>query len=410
MERRDDDRLCGFGVGPGTPVISGPMNVLIVVPWDQTFGGVAGVVNNLARQLIGAGHDVSFFSGKTSSFLLQRGKTQVGFPQFRLLCLVPFVGNISWRGSLAGLVMFPFVLLQLLWLIRRERINLINIHYPTSQLFFSLCRLLSRVKLVTSVHGADIFPGGKPREAYPRRLRFLFNRSDAIVANSEAFREDFLALFPELRGKTTFIHNGVDWDELHPEDLSLAPQRVPYVLCVAAHNEKKALDVLLQAFAKVVRSDDEVQLVLVGDGPLRAELEKLATDQQIGERVIFAGALERPEVVKRLHGCRVFVLPSRSEPFGIAIVEAMACGKPVVGSRTGGIPEIIEDGREGLLVEPDDPDALAGAIQRLLGDAGLRADLGSHGREKVLNRFLWEHTGSAYERLFSDPTAARAKG
>ena len=386
------------------------MNVLIVAPWDQAFGGVAGVVNNLARQLVAAGHGVSFFSGKTSSWVLRRGETQLGFPQFRLLCLVPFAGSISWRGSLAGLVLFPFVLLQLLWLIRRERIDVINIHYPTSQLFFSLCRLVTRVRLITSVHGADIFPGGKPRDAYARRLRFLFARSDAIVANSQAFREDFLSLFPELRDKTTFIHNGVDWDELHPGDLPLEPHRVPYVLCVAAHNQKKALDVLLQSFAVVARSDDAVRLMLVGDGPLRADLEKLSTDLQLGERVIFAGALERAEVVKRLHGCQVFVLPSRSEPFGIAIVEAMACGKPVVGSRTGGIPEIIEDGREGLLVEPDDPDALAGAIQRLLGDAGLRADLGSHGREKVLNRFLWEHTGSAYERLFSDPTAARAKG
>lgn len=376
------------------------MNVLIVAPWDQTFGGVAAVVNNLARQLVAAGHGVSFFSGKTSSFVLRRGGTRLGFPQFRLLCLVPFVGNISWRGSLAGIVMFPFVLLQLLWLIRRERIDVINIHYPTSQLFFSLCRLLSSVKLVTSVHGADIFPGGEQRGRYSRRLLFLLNRSDAIVANSAAFRDGFLQVFPRLRDKTTFIYNGVDWDELHPEDLPPQSFRAPYVLCVAAHNEKKALDVVLQAFSAVARSDDEVQLMLVGDGPLRGDLETLAEDLQLGERVIFAGALERSEVVKRLHGCTVFVLASRSEPFGIAIVEGMACGKPVVGSRTGGIPEIIENGRDGLLVEPDSPNALAVAIKRLLNDGRLRAELGLRASKKIRGEFLWEHTGTAYLRLF----------
>lgn len=376
------------------------MNVLIVAPWDQTFGGVAGVVNNLARQLVAAGHGVSFLSGKTSSFVLRRGRTRLGFPQFRLLFLVPFAGSISWRGSLAGLVMFPFVLLQLLWLIRRERIDVINVHFPTSQLFIALCRLLAPIRLVTSVHGADIFPKGKRRESYSRRLRFLLDRSDVIVANSEAFREDFLEVFPHLRGKTTFIHNGVDWAELHPPDLVPEPQASPYVLCVAAHNEKKALDVLLQAFAKVTPSDDYIQLMLVGDGPLRSDHERLAADLQLSQRVIFAGALERREVVKRLHGCTVFVLPSRSEPFGIAIVEGMACGKAVVGSRTGGIPEIVEDGRDGLLVEPDDPEALAAAIQKLLADAPLRVELGSRGLAKVRDKFLWEHTGAAYERLF----------
>jgi L-malate glycosyltransferase len=379
------------------------MNILIVAPWDEAFGGVAGVVNNLARQLVAAGHGVSFLSGNTSSFVLRRGKTRLGFPQFRLLFLVPFAGSISWRGSLAGLVMFPFVLLQLLWLIRRERIDVINVHYPTSQLFIALCRLLAPIRLVTSVHGADIFPEGRQRESYSRRLRFLLDRSDVIVANSEAFKEDFLEVFPHLRDKTTFVHNGVDWAELHPPDLVPEPQASPYVLCVAAHNEKKALDVLLQAFATVARHDHESKLMLVGDGPLRADLEQLAAELQLGERVIFTGALDRHEVVKRLHGCAVSVLPSRSEPFGIAIVEAMACGKAVVGSRTGGIPEIIEDGRDGLLVDPDDPDALAGAIQRLLSDATLRGELGSRASAKVRAQFLWEHTGAAYLRLFEAP-------
>jgi glycosyltransferase involved in cell wall biosynthesis len=378
------------------------MNVLIVVPWDQTFGGVAGVVNNLARQLVAAGHRVTFFHANTSSVLLTRGSTKVGFPQIRMLCLFPSGRDLSWRGLLASLVLFPSTLVQLLWMLRRERIDVVNVHYPGSQAFFALCRLLTPIKLVTSVHGADIFPNGVARDHYSWARRLLLNRSDVIVANSVSFREDFLGVFPHFRDKTTFIHNGVDWEELHPPTIPTPPDIGPYVLCVAAHNQKKALEVLLQAFAKVARKNAAYKLMLVGDGPLRADLEKLAVDLQLNERVIFAGQLERREVVIRLHGCTVFVLPSRSEPFGIAIAEAMACGKPVVGSRVGGIPEIVDDGQDGLLVEPDNPAALAEAIRRLASDESLRKKLGSQAVAKIRDRFLWEHTGAAYQRLFSE--------
>jgi glycosyltransferase involved in cell wall biosynthesis len=378
------------------------MNVLILVPWDQTFGGVAAVVNNLTRQLVARGHKVSFFSGQTERDLLARGKTKLGFTQFRMRLLLPFTGNISLLGSLAGLALFPLSLAQLLWLIRRERIDIINIHYPGggSNAYFALIRRLARVKLVTSVHGADIFPGGQARDRYPWPLRFLLMQSDLIVANSEAFRQDFLEVFPRFRNKTAFIHNGIDWNEIHPVGRPVPTRDRAYILCVAAHNVKKAIDVLLKAFSRVAGTFPDVQLILVGDGPLRGELEQLASELQLHDRVVFAGAKDRAEVVEMLHGCRIFALPSRSEPFGIAVVEAMACGKPVIGTRTGGIPEIIDDGEDGLLVEPDNPDQLAEAILRLLSDASLRERMSARGPSKVRSKFLWEHTASSYERVF----------
>ena len=229
------------------------------------------------------------------------------------------------------------------------------------------------------------------------------------MANSGAFREDFLRLFPDHQEKTVFIHNGVDLAELNPADRSALKEPAPYVLCIAAHNEKKGLDVLLRAFARIAKVQRQLKLVLVGDGPLREELEVLAGALQLNSQVNFAGSQERGKVADLLHGCEVFVLPSRSEPFGIAIIEAMACGKPVVATRTGGIPEIIEHGQDGLLVEPDNPGELADAIQSLLNNPKLGAALGAKGRIKVGERFLWENTGSAYERLYravSDPGAA----
>jgi glycosyltransferase involved in cell wall biosynthesis len=157
---------------------------------------------------------------------------------------------------------------------------------------------------------------------------------------------------------------------------------------------------LLHAFSRIASAFPDVQLMLVGDGPLRADLEQLASELQLRDRVVFAGAKDRADVVEMLHGCSIFALPSRSEPFGIAVVEAMACGKPVIGTRTGGIPEIIDDGEDGLLVEPDNPDQLAEAILRLLSDASLRERMSARGPSKVRSKFLWEHTASSYERVF----------
>ena len=125
------------------------------------------------------------------------------------------------------------------------------------------------------------------------------------------------------------------------------------------------------------------KVLLVGDGPLRAQLEELVRSLGIEERIKFLGWQERPEIVKLLHGSEAIVLPSRSEPFGIAIIEGLACKKPVVATTVGGIPEIIENGENGILVEPDNPAVLAEALITVLRDPALQSALST----KVTLRF-----------------------
>jgi glycosyltransferase involved in cell wall biosynthesis len=220
-----------------------------------------------------------------------------------------------------------------------------------------------------------------------------------VVAPSKAFLRECLAVFPKIEKKAMVIHNGVNIAELAaPVE---AGERAPYVLCIAAHNEKKALDVLLTAFAEVGDAHPGVRLVLVGDGPLRPQHEAQARALALDERVEFLGERGRAEVAQLLHGCSIFVLPSRSEPFGMVVTEALACRKAVVASAVGGIPEIIEDGRSGVLVEPDDPGALARALTRMLNDHALRERLAAAGYERVLERFACERMGAEYERLYA---------
>jgi glycosyltransferase involved in cell wall biosynthesis len=175
-----------------------------------------------------------------------------------------------------------------------------------------------------------------------------------------------------------------------------------YILCVAMHNEKKGIDVLLQAFSLLQKVAPLLTLVLVGDGHLRSDLETLAKTLGISNKVKFLGRKGRPEVAKLILHCEIFVLPSRAEPFGIVLIEAMACRKPVVATMVGGIPEIVENGKNGILVEPDNPKALAEALIAMLQDQDLRSSLATNGYFTVQRSFSSEATGSAYETLFAD--------
>ena len=378
------------------------MNILIVVRWDQTEGGVASVVANLAKHLRERGHGVFFFHPSRRDLMASTGKTKLGFPDFRMRLALPLSAARPILSTVAFCLLLPLMLAQLLMFIRRNNIHVINVHYPmASFVLFAICRRLASIKLVTSIHGADIFPNGRARGNYHKALRYLLVSSDLIVANSRAFQKEFLTIFPQLHEKTTVIHNGLDPAEFEGRDRFQLETDGRYILCIAAHNEKKGLDVLLRAFAEIIRVETELKLILAGDGPLRPQLEDLALSLRLNSHVLFVGSQNRKEIARLLHGCELFILPSRSEPFGIAIIEAMACGKPVVATNIGGIPEIITTGNNGILVEADRPSELAAAVIAVLSDASLKTIIAQNAQTTVNERFLWKNTGEAYEKVFA---------
>jgi glycosyltransferase involved in cell wall biosynthesis len=144
----------------------------------------------------------------------------------------------------------------------------------------------------------------------------------------------------------------------------------------------KGADALLRAFAQVAADRPRLRLFLGGDGPMEEPLRRQARALGVGERVRLSGAWAAPETV--LPALDIFVLASRNEGMGRALVEAMALGIPVVGSAVGGIPELLEEGRAGLLVAPDEPKALASSIARLADEPGFAASLGRRGRARAV--------------------------
>jgi glycosyltransferase involved in cell wall biosynthesis len=172
----------------------------------------------------------------------------------------------------------------------------------------------------------------------------------------------------------------------------------------------KGLETLLEAFASVATVERDLHLVLVGSGAGQAlsieeELRRQVEARGLGERVVFAGRVDN--VTDHLRASDLFVFPSVFEALGISLVEAAACALPAIGSRTGGIVDVIEEGRSGRLVTPGRADELAAALRALANDANARAELGRRGRAIALERFDERDAALRYRTLFREISPRR---
>ena len=375
------------------------MNVLIVVPWDQVYGGVASVVGNVAIQLKKRGHQVWFLHpGESRSLRVKI--TKWNFPGYELYLRSPYIPEHPMKSVMGFSAYLCHTLYQLYTMLRRHNIDIVNIHYPiVSGVYFTWLRTLLRFKLVISVHGADLLPKGIPEDRYPKPLQLLMNSADWLVAPSQSTLDAVLTKFPRLRTKASAIHNAVDMTEFERNEPGEI-QQGRHILCIALYQPRKALDVLINAFKIFSQTHTECELWLAGDGPLRGQLEDLVHELGLTEQVKFLGGQDRPSVRKLLRQCSFLVLPSRAEPFGIAILEAFASKKPVVASAVGGIPEIIEDGKNGLLVAPENPQALCDAMTTVWNDGELAEKLACAGYVTVKQHFQWETAAARYEATF----------
>jgi len=239
------------------------------------------------------------------------------------------------------------------------------------------------------------------------RTELLYNRSvAAVVAISEDVRRRLLAagVRPE---RISVIHSAVE-PPANPSgsaERSAARARLGLtdqatIGIVAALERRKGHDVLLRALVRLREAVPRLRCLVCGDGSERASLERFAQELGIRGLVRFLG--EQRQVANVLAALDVFVQPSRYEGLGVAVLEAMAAGLPVVAARVGGIPETVREGETGLLVAKEDPEALAAAITELLQDPARAARMGAEGRRRVLAEFSMEAMTDRYERLYRD--------
>lgn len=231
------------------------------------------------------------------------------------------------------------------------------------------------------------------------RLHLLSMRgARMVVVNSHAVEERLLREQPHLRGRVHVSHNGVETEVFHS---SLAPpDRGPLVIgSVCALRKEKRMDLLLDAFARLRASRPGIRLLIVGSGDLLAALEQQRDRLGLGADCVFAPS--QVDVAPWLRKMDVFVLCSDSESFPNALLEAMASGCCVIGSRVGGVPELIEDGRSGLLFEPGDAADLAAKLARVTDDENLRDRLAREAARQAREEFSIEVAVARLEDLYS---------
>jgi phosphatidyl-myo-inositol dimannoside synthase len=264
-----------------------------------------------------------------------------------------------------------------------------------------------KLPLVVFAAGIEILDVIK--EKWPKPMLAL-QTADRVIAISR-----YTASLVERGGvdpsRIEIVYPGYDTSRFRPleESLELRQKLLgdrykdQVILTVGNLVARKGHDTTISALPSLLRRVPDVTYLIVGDGPYRNQLETLATKLGVRNRVIFAGRLADDDLADLYALCDVFVMPSRAqldekdvEGFGIVFLEASACAKPVIGGRSGGVPEAIIDGVTGLLVDPNNPDELSDAIARLLTDREFANRLGQQGRVRAVNDFSW---GRAADRI-----------
>ncbi|HLK12037.1 MAG TPA: glycosyltransferase family 4 protein [Candidatus Binatia bacterium] len=230
---------------------------------------------------------------------------------------------------------------------------------------------------------------------HPRALRWAFRRAARVVACASSLAASARALAPEAASRVVYVPNGVDLARFAPEVVPY-PHGRPYVLAVGRLAHQKGFDVLLEAWALAGPAAAGVDLLLAGDGPDRAALERQAAELGIAASVHFLGSTQSARLAALYRGALLLACPSRWEGLPLVCLEAMASGCPVVGSDVDGIPDAVTPGETGLLVPPREPTALAGALTALLGDPARRAAFGARARAIACARFGWPVVAGRY--------------
>ena len=265
----------------------------------------------------------------------------------------------------------------------------------------ALLRLLGlyRGSLLLSFHGTDAVMVLAARGMERILWHWLFRRTDATIVCSDAIGDRLKKFDPGL--KVVTIRNGISPERLLAEKNSVTDNRWPrerrFILNIGAFLHLKGQDILIQAFARIAADFPDLDLVIIGNhGPAQEGLQSLVAGLELQGRVRFYVDVPHPEVLAYLEKATVFAFPSRSEGLPIAVLEAGFLGIPVVASRVGGIPEIINSAKVGILVEADDDRALELALRRLLCDADRRALLSKHLRQRVVAEFTWHRAWQQY--------------
>jgi L-malate glycosyltransferase len=370
----------------------GGRTVLVLPAWypTQTQGLAGPFVRDHARAAAMFGHDMVVFADDGSRADV-RGLFEFVTEQDGAVTVVRFAAKPGWRRFVYG----PAVLLLARRLAGAGRsVSVLHAHVHWMGWAAVPLGFVLRRPVVISEHSTE-WPGRTMKKGALRLARFTFSRAALVCPVSEALQRAIEAY--GLRARFRVVSNPVDTSVFYPGE-SLPSDQPTRLVNVALHGENKGLDILLRAMKLLITRRRTLTLDLVGEGPLTPELQRLTAELQLEDHVRFLGPMDSAGVANVLRESHVFVLSSLVETQGVAVIEALCCGLAVAATRAPGVPEVVGDGDESVLAQPNDPDALAAAIETVL-DRYPKLDRAGSAR-RAAERFSLEAVGRVWDEIY----------
>ena len=354
--------------------------------WGGKGGGLSVYVYNFAKKLVEHGHEVYL--------LVSFGDNYAELEVLRKCGLK--VHPIPTKLSAYGLIKY-FLLstLKSIRIIKANKIDLIHSHNIYSGVSGAIVSYFTKKPLIATFHGGDITSLKWKTKKIIRRIVSCW--SSKIIILNEKQRSEFMSYgFDDER--LVLIHTGVDVNEFDRDidkknlknGLGLNVDDM-IILSLSLLNKRKNIKLLIKAFSIVAQREMPCKLIIAGDGSERLNLERLAKELNISDKVIFTGVIKSREGVAELMKCAdVFVLTSLVEGLPLTILESMAARTPVISTKVGAVPEVIENGKNGLLASYK-PSEIADAIIKVISDSAFAEKISENAFETIKSGYTWEH-------------------
>lgn len=369
------------------------MNIGIVC--YPTYGGSGVVATELAKALAKRGHSVHVMSYARPTRLdtldANISYHEVAINSYPLFEFPPY--DLALASHMVDLIRF-------------QKLDLLHVHYaiPHATSGYLAKQILgaeaAHVPIITTLHGTDItIVGNDP--SYKPVVDFSINQSDGVTAVSDYLRNETYANF-DIKNDIKVIPNFVDLERFHRQEKThfrqmICPNDEKILTHVSNFRKVKRVNDVVDVFARVLESGIKAKLLMVGDGPERTSAEQHCRDLGVCSDVRFVGKQEKIEEILSISD--VFVMPSESETFGLAALEAMSCGVPVISSNAGGVPELNIHGETGYLCDVGDTEAMGNYAITLLSNNELQKKMALNARRRA-EEFEIEHIVSQYEEYY----------
>lgn len=368
------------------------MNIGITV--YPTYGGSGIVGSEIGRELAEQGHNVHFIASSLPTRLTELNE-RVHFHEVEMMNY-PLFEHQPYDLALAT---------KMATVMRAEKLDLLHVHYAIPH---SISAILAResikqkryIPVITTLHGTDITLVGADRSYLPI-TKYGLQQSDGVTAVSRFLKQATIETFDfdEIEVIPNFIcplHYQRNFDL--PLRKQLASNGEKLLVHVSNFRAVKRPQDCVEITAKVREKGGNVRLIMVGDGPERSACEYLAEKLGIKEFVCFVG--KRENIADYLAVADIFLLPSESESFGLAALEAQACEVPVIASRIGGIPEVVNDKETGFLSDAEDTEKMSEDVLKLVNDEEMRLEFGKKARELAVSRYSATEIIPQYLRFY----------